>query len=99
MTSYACQTTLGHGQRTVSLYEAIYFATLSEGVFNIRIGWDFLMTFLPYGELWRDSRRLFHQHFTANVVPRYHPRIVKGTRRLLLRLLATPDDFMAHIRL
>jgi len=53
---------------------------------------------MPYGEYWREHRRLFHQEFHPTATLRYRPQEVKGTHQLLRRLLNTPDDWMSHLR-
>ncbi|KAF8880681.1 cytochrome P450 [Infundibulicybe gibba] len=59
---------------------------------------DIVMPFLPYGSAWRAHRRMFHEHFHVGAVSRYQPIQARESRRLLQRLLDTPDDFMHHIR-
>ncbi|EKM55880.1 uncharacterized protein PHACADRAFT_209392 [Phanerochaete carnosa HHB-10118-sp] len=61
-------------------------------------GWDRAWALSPYGDAWREYRRLFHHHFRPMAVPQYHHKQTKAVRRLLHLLLDTPDDFMKHIR-
>lgn len=42
---------------------------------------------------------MVHSQFHSQVVSRLRPMEEKATHRLLLRLLDTPADFMAHVRL
>ena len=59
-------------------------------------GWSFAL--MPYGAKWRRYRKAFHEHFQPNIVPNYQPIQLEATKSFLRRLLATPDDFMDHIR-
>ncbi|KAJ3553128.1 hypothetical protein NM688_g3784 [Phlebia brevispora] len=77
---------------------ALYSDRQSGVMANDLIGWDFLMGFMRYGTRWRDSRRAFHQHFTAHAVTAYYPTVEKGSRKLLVRLLEDPENFLPHIR-
>lgn len=54
---------------------------------------------MPYAEEWKVTRKAFTQHFRQAAVAKYRPVEIKCTRELLLELLKTPEDFMAHIRL
>ncbi|KAJ6477341.1 cytochrome P450 [Mycena vitilis] len=60
------------------------------------IGWDFDFTFLPYGEKWRQYRRLFHKHFHRDAIVAHRPTQMKKIHDHLRGLLSTPEDFTAH---
>ncbi|KAG6899467.1 hypothetical protein C0993_010110 [Termitomyces sp. T159_Od127] len=62
------------------------------------MGWDFLTGFMPYGELWREHRRLVHQSFHPNAALRFRPQELKASRGLLRRLLKDPNDVLGHLR-
>ncbi|KAF9468660.1 cytochrome P450 [Collybia nuda] len=62
------------------------------------MGWDFNMTFLPYGPKWRRHRRAFHKHFHGGAVGKYQPVQFKETHAFLRRLLTAPEDFMHHVQ-
>ncbi|GJE84150.1 cytochrome P450 [Phanerochaete sordida] len=62
------------------------------------VGIDRNFGFIPYGDVWREHRRLFHQYFRLDMVPHYHARMLKHTKDLLRLLLATPNDLMRHLR-
>jgi len=54
---------------------------------------------LPYGNVWRESRRIFTKYFNAS----HHssisqPRDIMYVRRFLGQLLQKPDDFLQHAR-
>lgn len=61
-------------------------------------GWGRSWVMFPYGDYWRQHRRLFHQHFRAQSIPQYHQKQAAAARRLLQLLLDTPADFAKHIR-
>ncbi|KAF8191999.1 cytochrome P450 [Mycena galopus ATCC 62051] len=54
------------------------------------MGWDFNV-----GDTWRKNRRLLRKGFTPAI---YRPLGLVATRKLLGRLLDTPDAFCAHLR-
>ena len=54
---------------------------------------------MPYGQWWRRTRKMFHHHFHQGVVPKYHHVQLREARKLLSRLLASPEEFEDHIRL
>ena len=51
---------------------------------------------LPYGDVWRESRRVFTKHFSDSSINR--PRDILYVRRFLGQLLQNPDDFLQHIQ-
>ncbi|KAF8883978.1 cytochrome P450 [Infundibulicybe gibba] len=59
---------------------------------------DCFFSLLPYGRRWRRQRQLFHGRFHMNTVSKYLPVQSCGTRRLLLALLESPNEFRDHIR-
>ncbi|KAF8910209.1 cytochrome P450 [Gymnopilus junonius] len=59
------------------------------------MGWDWLFVSMPYGEPWRDRRRLFLQHFRN--VALYRPPQVKFVGRALVQLLDNPENFFKII--
>ncbi|OBZ67591.1 O-methylsterigmatocystin oxidoreductase [Grifola frondosa] len=61
------------------------------------MGWDWMMAFVPYGQVWRRARRMFWQHFTSAAIRRYEPAQLEGAHRLAKRLLDSPDRFVRHI--
>ncbi|TFK41794.1 cytochrome P450 [Crucibulum laeve] len=62
------------------------------------MGWDWFMSALPYGEQWKDQRRLFQQHFHPSNVTVYEDTIVEYVHEFLSDILQTPQDFLAHVR-
>jgi hypothetical protein len=54
---------------------------------------------LPYGDVWRESRRMFTKHFnSSNHNSINQSRNILYVRRFLGQLLQRPDDFLKHIR-
>ena len=51
---------------------------------------------LPYGDVWRASRRVFTKHFNPSNPTINQPRDIIYTRRFLGQLLQTPNDFLRH---
>jgi hypothetical protein len=51
---------------------------------------------LPYGDLWRESRRIFTKHFSDSQINQ--PRDIQYVRRFLGQLLQRPNDFLQHAR-
>ncbi|KAF7365092.1 O-methylsterigmatocystin oxidoreductase [Mycena venus] len=62
------------------------------------MGWDFNFTFLSHVEKWRQSRRIFHQHFRRDAIVAYRPIQLRKIHDLLREMLSTPGDFVAHIK-
>jgi hypothetical protein len=53
---------------------------------------------LPYGDVWRASRRLFTKHFSPSNSIIHQPRDIIYVRRFLGLLLQKPNDFLQHVR-
>ena len=53
---------------------------------------------LPYGDVWRASRRIFVKHFDPSNPSLHQPREIVYVRRFLGQLLQKPNDFLLHIR-
>ena len=51
---------------------------------------------LPYGDAWRESRRIFTKHFSDSSI--IQPRDIVYVRRFLGQLLQKPNDFLQHAR-
>jgi hypothetical protein len=57
-----------------------------------------MFAFLPYGDAWRASRRMFSKYFNPSNPINSQPREIIYVRRLLGQLLQKPSDFLHHIR-
>jgi len=51
---------------------------------------------LPYGDVWRESRRIFTKYFSNSNINQ--PRDILYVRRFLGQLLQKPNDFLQHVR-
>ena len=51
---------------------------------------------LPYGAVWRESRRIFTKHFSNSRIN--EPRDILYVRRFLGQLLQKPNSFLQHVR-
>ncbi|PCH38765.1 cytochrome P450 [Wolfiporia cocos MD-104 SS10] len=62
------------------------------------IGWDAAAALMPYGDTWRMHRRWFMSFFRMSNVPGTYKLQRKTAHRLLVRLLDSPDEYLAHIK-
>ncbi|KAI0076591.1 cytochrome P450 [Panus rudis PR-1116 ss-1] len=62
------------------------------------VGYRWMMTFVKYGEHWRDMRRAFHQEFNQVAVQKFQHIQVKACHELLKRFATRPETFMGDIR-
>ncbi|KAF6757369.1 cytochrome P450 [Ephemerocybe angulata] len=60
--------------------------------------YDEFFSNMTYSPEWRKQRRMFHQHFNATVVSRYHPIISSGVSRYVEDITASPQRFRRHIQ-
>lgn len=64
------------------------------------MGWDAInLSLMPYGEVWRQHRKLCHQNFNVQASKQYEPIQMKKVRVLLQNLLDTPEKFEDHGKL
>lgn len=63
------------------------------------VGWKHALPLLPYGNLFRESRKQFHRAVgTRAALKAYHPIRKQEFHKFLKRLNENPDDFALHIR-
>ncbi|KAG7085519.1 hypothetical protein E1B28_003079 [Marasmius oreades] len=63
------------------------------------VGWKNTLVLTPYGDRFRNYRRLAHQLFgNTNLMKAFHPIEELETHRFVKRLLTRPDDFAEHVR-
>ncbi|KAF4581747.1 hypothetical protein EYR40_002763 [Pleurotus pulmonarius] len=63
------------------------------------MGWKYIFSLQPYGQRWRDSRRMFWQEFHPEHGRAHHrPIQIRCSRDLIRRLYESPLDFQAHVR-
>ncbi len=54
---------------------------------------------MNYGSQWRQHRRAFHQQMNSEVVGRYEPIQLDGTRASLRNILESPQNLATHLKL
>lgn len=55
------------------------------------MGFKWMLTFIPYGEHWRRSRKMLHPHFQAETMHIYRKSQLQAALRLVRDLLASPQ--------
>ncbi|KAJ8593655.1 cytochrome P450 [Rhizopogon salebrosus TDB-379] len=60
---------------------------------------DFTAGLMPYGKRWRIQRRILHQSFGQAAIPTYHPRLLRGARKMLFRFLQNPTDYTSNFKM
>jgi len=65
---------------------------------SLRAGWKWVMSLLPYGEAWRERRRMFAQYFHPTNTEVYKATQVEFLYKMLPRLLKDPDNFLSITR-
>jgi cytochrome P450 len=64
-----------------------------------REGWtDTVTSLMPYGERWRDHRRMLHRTFNLTLVSAYNSTQTEHMRSFLHKLYTSPKDFERHIQ-
>ncbi|RDB27983.1 hypothetical protein Hypma_002125 [Hypsizygus marmoreus] len=78
---------------------SIYSSRPRMPMLNELCGYDFHFGLMPYGDRWREHRKLFHQSFSPAASKVFRPKILKSTHGLLRRILNDqPDvDLFAHL--
>ncbi|KXN82035.1 O-methylsterigmatocystin oxidoreductase [Leucoagaricus sp. SymC.cos] len=62
------------------------------------VGLTYYFASMPYGDEWRDHRRMFQQYFSEKCFPRIQERALEFLRKgLLPNLYEHPEDFDKHI--
>ncbi|KAM5539123.1 hypothetical protein V8D89_007346 [Ganoderma adspersum] len=59
-------------------------------------GWG--LAFMPYGDPWRDSRRIAHQEFRSGPVKRFRPIEQRVSMQFLVNLYRHPEKLMYNLR-
>ncbi|KAF8897014.1 cytochrome P450 [Mucidula mucida] len=64
------------------------------------VGFKWHFAFYPYGEQWKEHRKVFHKSLEGPVLAAVqHPHILDSARYLLRRIRDKPDRFMEDLRL
>ncbi|KAF8910211.1 cytochrome P450 [Gymnopilus junonius] len=67
-------------------------------IYSGSMGWNWVFSAMPYGERWKQRRRLFQQYFSNRNVASYRIKELKFVRKALCRLLDHPNDLFGIIR-
>jgi hypothetical protein len=67
-------------------------------ILSPRVGWKWAMSLLPYGEAWRESRRMFTQYFHPGNTEVHKATQVEFLYKMLRQLLKDPDNFLSITR-
>ncbi|KAF8995026.1 cytochrome P450 [Cyathus striatus] len=62
------------------------------------MGWDFQFSVMPYGEKWRERRRIFQKHFPYGRHDHYRPLLKHFVRVLQMGLVEQPETFFERIQ-
>ncbi|KAI0643153.1 CyP450 monooxygenase [Trametes meyenii] len=62
------------------------------------IGQEYNLALMPYGQEWRQHRRVFWQHFHPGMVPKYQSTQRDVVHKFLARLEESPSRLQQHIR-
>ncbi|EIN08748.1 cytochrome P450 [Punctularia strigosozonata HHB-11173 SS5] len=65
---------------------------------NDLIGFSWHFAFMPYGERWRQLRRIFHENFNPTAVTSFFPIQRRQRIDLLRRLHRSPHRFVEHFQ-
>ncbi|KAI0264149.1 cytochrome P450 [Gloeopeniophorella convolvens] len=63
------------------------------------MGWETFVPGAPYGETWKQERRLLERSMRPAALGQYHPLQERRIAAFLGRMLATPEDLRAHVEL
>ncbi|KAI0334222.1 cytochrome P450 [Cubamyces sp. BRFM 1775] len=77
------------------------YADRPASILVVMTGWIWALVFKRYGVEWRDTRRVFWQHFHPNVVGSFRPIQQHEARQLLRRLHKAPkgDDIETEFKM
>ncbi|KAF7355981.1 O-methylsterigmatocystin oxidoreductase [Mycena venus] len=62
------------------------------------MGFSWFVSSLPYGPWYKKHRTMFHNHFQAKAMPKYHHTLVDSAHTLLRNLSHTPENLRQHLR-
>jgi len=61
-------------------------------------GVEWAIPAMNYGERWRNTRRVFHRYFSPPTIGTAQPAIIDQTKKFLMKLHDSPEDFANHTR-
>ncbi|KAH9970769.1 cytochrome P450 [Russula compacta] len=67
--------------------------------FHKMMGWDWFLPTARYGEPWRQGRKVLDRSLGPRATATYRPMLEAKARVLLTLILASPDEWEAHIEL
>uniref|UniRef100_A0A8H7XY19 Cytochrome P450 n=1 Tax=Psilocybe cubensis TaxID=181762 RepID=A0A8H7XY19_PSICU len=73
----------------------VYSDRVTMPIFNL-LGWEYNVALMPYGDEWRQHRRVCQQNFNPHAAQRYETIQLDKIRRFLKGLLETPEDYANH---
>ncbi|KAG2003242.1 cytochrome P450 [Coprinopsis cinerea AmutBmut pab1-1] len=76
----------------------IYSSRPGSIMMNDLMGWGWVISNLPYGEKWKERRKLFQRHFSPANKASHQFCEQEHISKLLVKLLDSPDGFMGHTR-
>lgn len=59
-------------------------------------GWTFNFAFTGYSDVWRLSRRLFHQTFRPDSALKFRPMQIRRAREMIVNLIDDPQHYHSH---
>ena len=65
---------------------------------SLRVGWKWVFSLMPYGEVWRERRRAFTQYFHPGNAEFYRTTEEEFLRKPLPRLLQDPENLLSIAR-
>ena len=65
---------------------------------SLRAGWKWSLALTPYGEVWREGRRMFTRYFHPGNTEVYRTTQVEFLYKMLPRLLNDPENFLSITR-
>ncbi|PPQ83216.1 Dimethyrltryptamine 4-hydroxylase (PsiH) [Psilocybe cyanescens] len=77
---------------------SLYSGRLESTMVNELMGWEFDFGFIPYGERWREERRMFAKEFSEKNIRQFRHAQVKAANQLVRQLTDKPDRWSHHIR-
>ncbi|TFK84330.1 cytochrome P450 [Polyporus arcularius HHB13444] len=77
---------------------AIYSDRPRMVMLNELTGFGWGLAFMPYGEPWRDSRRMAHHEFHTTPVKRFRPHELRFVRQFLFNMYRHPEKMMDNLR-
>ncbi|KAI0267865.1 cytochrome P450 [Gloeopeniophorella convolvens] len=63
------------------------------------MGWEWFHPLARYGEQWRAGRKVLERGLRSSIASTYYPMQKAKARRLLARLLKSPEEFRSHVSL